>query len=204
MHKIKNILFDLGGVLIDIDYHKTSKAFINLGITNFDALYTQFTATDLFEKFETGRVSAAQFYEAIQRFTNPPLTQQQIDFAWNAMLLDIRKESLQFLETIKDQYNIYLLSNTNSIHLTAVNTILKNQTGLLTLDHFFIKSYYSHQIQMRKPYKETYEFVLYDAQIKAEETLFIDDSKHNIEGAMEAGIKTHLILPEERIENLEY
>ena len=204
MSKIKNILFDLGGVLIDIDYNKTAQAFIDLGIKNFNELYTQFTATDLFENFETGKATAADFYTTLQQYTHPPLTNMQIDAAWNAMLMDIRKESLEFLHEVKEQYNIYLLSNTNTIHLSAFNNILKAQTGLDSMNDFFIKSYYSHRIHLRKPYPATYQFVLQDAGLTASETLFIDDSKHNIEGAKETGIKTHLLLPDERIENLHY
>jgi putative hydrolase of the HAD superfamily len=122
--------------------------------------------------------------------------------AWNAILLDFRVESLAVLEQLKTRYTIFLLSNTNSIHLTAFNQILLKQTGKSSLDGYFIKSYYSHLINKRKPYVATYDWVLQDAQIVAEETLFIDDSINNIKGAMEAGIQTHCLLPHETIQQL--
>jgi putative hydrolase of the HAD superfamily len=117
-------------------------------------------------------------------------------------LLDFRVESLAVLEQLKTRYTIFLLSNTNSIHLTAFNQILLKQTGKSSLDGYFIKSYYSHLINKRKPYVATYDWVLQDAQIVAEETLFIDDSINNIKGATEAGIQTHCLLPHETIQQL--
>jgi len=199
---IKNIIFDLGGVLLNVDYHKTSEAFQQLGVSNFDNLFSQFKSNELFEKLETGNISDNSFYQEIKKHCAPATSTVQIENAWNAMLLDFRKESIQFLSSIKSQYNIYLLSNTNSIHLEAFKKIFTNETGLDSIDIFFKKSYYSHLIQKRKPHKETYQFVLQDGNMIAEETLFIDDSMNNIDSAKELGIITHLLLPTERIENL--
>jgi putative hydrolase of the HAD superfamily len=123
--------------------------------------------------------------------------------AWNAILLKFRVESLSVLEELKKNYNIYLLSNTNSIHLTAFNEILLEQTSKPSLDGYFIKSYYSHLINKRKPYIATYEWVIQDANILAAETLFIDDSINNIIGAKEAGLQTHCLLPQETIQQLD-
>ena len=204
MAAIKNIIFDLGGVLLDIDYHKTANAFSNLGVQQFDALYSQANANHLFEALETGTIKEDAYYESLQGYCRPETSRQQMQSAWNAILLNFRKESLSKLAELKAKYNIYLLSNTNSIHLTAFNQILLEETGNPSLDGYFIKSYYSHIIQMRKPYLATYEWVLQDANIIAAETLFIDDSINNIKGAMEAGIQTHLLLPTETIQQLEY
>jgi putative hydrolase of the HAD superfamily len=202
MAAIKNIIFDLGGVLLDIDYHKTAKAFANLGVKDFGELYSQANANDLFEALETGAISEEAFYQSLGAHCSPETSRQQMQTAWNAILLNFRKESLTALAELKSRYRVYLLSNTNSIHLTAFNQILLEQTGKPSLDGYFIKSYYSHLIQLRKPYLATYEWVLGDANIVAAETLFIDDSINNIKGAMEAGIQTHLLLPEEAIQHL--
>ena len=202
MAEIKNIIFDLGGVLLDIDYHKTASAFTSLGVKEFDTLYSQANANQLFEALETGAISEDAFYQSLQGYCRPETSRQQMQSAWNAILLNFRKESLTVLDQLKAKYNIYLLSNTNSIHLTAFNQILLEQTGNPSLDGYFIKSYYSHIIQLRKPYLATYEWVLQDAHIVAGETLFIDDSINNIKGAMEAGIQTHLLLPTETIQEL--
>jgi len=198
----KNIIFDLGGVLLNIDYHKTSKAFQNFGIKNFDELFSQFKANELFEKLETGDISEEDFYISIQQHADLPLTINEIKTAWNAMLLDFRIDSIKFLKTISDKYNLYLLSNTNSIHHRAFIEIYKKEVGEPSIDSYFKKSYYSHLIGKRKPHLETYRYVLNDSNLKAEETLFIDDSINNIEAAKETGIQTHHLLAWERIETL--
>jgi putative hydrolase of the HAD superfamily len=202
MTNIKNIIFDLGGVLLNIDYNKTSAAFTKLGVKGFDELYSQSTANRLFEALETGEISDQEFYDQIGRYCGPGTSQLQMQEAWNHILLDFRDDSLEFLKRLKDKYNLYLLSNTNSIHLEAFNRILSGQTGDSSLDDFFIKTYYSHLMKKRKPYPATYQWVLEDAGLRAQETLFIDDSINNINGAREAGLHTHLLLPTEKIEDL--
>lgn len=202
MLPIKNIIFDLGGVLLNIDYNRTSAAFKKLGVHGFDNLYSQSNANHLFEALETGSIGEAAFYETIAQYCIPETTKVQMEEAWNKILIDFRVSCLDFLKKLSEKYNIYLLSNTNSIHLTAFNKILADQAGQHSLDAYFIKSYYSHLIKMRKPYPSTYQWVLQDAGLIAEETLFIDDSINNIKGANEAGLQTHLLLPTEKIQDL--
>lgn len=203
MKIVRNIIFDLGGVLLDIDFKKTSAAFEKLGISKFDNYYSQHSANELFEKLETGQITAQYFYDAIKQHCQADTTDQQVQVAWNALLLHFRKESINALLELKNRYDIYLLSNTNGIHQKSFEKTYQQETGLLSLDHCFKKSYYSHIIHMRKPYRSTYDFVLKDAGLLAEETLFIDDSYGNISGAIAAGLHTHLLLPEEKIENLD-
>jgi glucose-1-phosphatase len=202
MAAIKNIIFDLGGVLLNINYEKTSQSFKNIGLKNFDELYSQYKANPLFENLETGKISEEGFYAAIQQYANHALLPEQIKTAWNALLLDWRLSSLSFLETISKKYKLFLLSNTNIIHYKAFNDILYKETGKTSLDGYFLKSYYSHLIQMRKPYKQTYKVVVSDCNIIPGETLFIDDSITNIGPAKEFGLLTHHLLPHERIEDL--
>lgn len=202
MSAIKNIIFDLGGVLLNIDYNKTATAFTALGVKNFDDLYSQAAANDLFEALETGKITEEKFYAAMQQHCVPQTTAAQIQTAWNAMLLNFRENSLRFLSPLKERYYLFLLSNTNSIHLSEFNKIFTKEINQPAFDDYFIKSYYSHLINRRKPYPATYKYVLGDAGIMAEETLFIDDSEKNIEGAKEIGVHTHLLMPDERIENL--
>ena len=203
MENIKNIIFDLGGVLLNVDYHKTADAFKALGATKFDELYSQTNANHLFEALETGEISEVDFYQKIYNYCKPGTSVDQMQAAWNAILLNFREDSLIILNTLKSKYNLFLLSNTNSIHLTAFNKTLLETTGNASLDQYFKKSYYSHIIQMRKPYVETYNWVLKHGNMLAAETLFIDDSINNINGAIDAGIKTHLLLPTETIRDLQ-
>lgn len=202
MGNIKNILFDLGAVLIDIDFNKVAKAFELLGIDKFENQFSQLSASHLFENLETGKISDDEFHKAIQKQTGKTLNASEINDAWNAILLDFRKESMDFLTSLKSKYSLYLLSNTNAIHINKVNEILHRQLGVADLDIYFHKAYYSHKIGLRKPGKESFQFVLKDANILAEETFFIDDTLPNILSARELGFMVHHLLPGERVENI--
>ncbi|MEP7165189.1 MAG: HAD family phosphatase [Ferruginibacter sp.] len=205
MSGIKNIIFDLGGVLLNIDYSKTKNAFLDLGYTDFEKMYSLSKANNFFDDLETGHISEAGFYEYMVGAGEGKITKDEIRDAWNAMLLDFRGESLAFLkELMQHNKKIFLLSNTNSIHKIAFDESLKTQTGHDSLDSFFTKAYYSCQLGMRKPNEDIFRFVLQDAGIKPSETLFIDDLYGNIETANKLGIQTHLLVPGERIEALDY
>ncbi len=204
MTTTKNIIFDLGGVLINIDYALTLKAFEELGYKDFEEMYGQYTADNLFSDLEKGNVSKEEFFHKMKQKGPAGITTEAICKAWNAMLLDFRTESLQFLNKISTKKNIYLLSNTNEIHLQEAHKIYEQQTGKNDLNSYFKIPWYSNEIGLRKPGKEVFEFVLRDAGIKAEETLFIDDSYNNIETAVNLGFKTHLLVAGEKIEDLSY
>lgn len=201
---IKNIIFDLGGVLLNIDYNKTIQAFNQLGIADFDKMYSQSTANLLFENLETGKITEEDFYAELKKVLPPNITNVDIKNAWNTMLLDFRQESLAYLITLKEKYKIFLLSNTNHIHLTAFRELFTRQTGRKSLDDYFDKVYYSNIIGLRKPYKEAFEYVLNDAGIRADETLFIDDSINNIIGAQPVNLHIHHLQPHEKIEELKF
>ena len=204
MATTKNIIFDLGGVLLDIDYQKTIDAFEKLGLQHFEAMFSQFKADALFEKLETGHISETDFYAAIKERTELPLLNIEIDDAWNALILNFRTESLQLLDRLSANYKLYLLSNTNSIHLKYFKKLFTQETGKPLLDAYFIKAWYSNEIGLRKPGAQIFEFVLAEENLKAAETLFIDDTLINIETAVSLGLKTNHLLPNERIELLEY
>lgn len=201
---LKNILFDMGNVLFSIDYKKTEDAFEALGYDKFSDMYSQFTADALFEKLETGKITAGEFYKKMISSHTGLVNETQITEAWNSMLLHWRLESLVFLKTLAKKYNLYLLSNTNEIHLTAVNNLLKQATGKESIDDLFTKAYYSHKINLRKPNADIFEFIAKDAGIDPQETLFIDDLENNISAAAALGFKTHLLLDTETIEALDY
>jgi len=204
MGAIKNIIFDLGGVLLDLDYQKTIRSFIDLGVEDFESRFTQFHADELFARFETGKVTEHEFYTRLQQTIPPNITREQIKTAWNAMMLGFRSESLITLQQLSVRFRLFLLSNTNSIHLSCFRDLFTRDTGKEELEPFFNKTWYSHLIGLRKPGKEVYTFVLNDAGILAEETLFIDDSINNIEGAGAVGIKTHHMQEKERIGELNW
>lgn len=196
MQGIKHIIFDLGGVILNIDYQRTYRAFGELGIKDFTGLYNQYQATRLFDDLETGRVTPEAFLEAMHQHVPDHVTDQQIIDAWNAMLLDFPLQRLQLLQQLRLHYDTYLLSNTNAIHLEQFNHILLESRGIPSLDTFFNKAYYSHLIGFRKPEKEAYLLILDNHGLKPEETVFIDDTLPNIEGAKAVGLQTiHLQAP---------
>ncbi len=204
MAATKNIIFDLGGVLLDINYQKTIDAFKNLGIENFEEMFSQFKADELFEKLETGLIADTDFYTAIKERTETQLSNEEIDIAWNALFLNFRTKSLKVLEKLSATYKLYLLSNTNSIHLKYFKKLFTKETGKALLDAYFIKAWYSNEVGLRKPGSQIFEFVLQEENLEAEETLFIDDTLINIETAKRMRFKTHHLLPNERIELLEF
>ena len=187
---IKNIIFDLGGVILNIDYHKTSAAFKNLGLNNFDELYSQAQQSHLFDHLEKGLITNEIFRNEIRRLSEVNLSDAQIDQAWNAMLLDLPKERINILLQSKKHYRTFLLSNTNSIHLKDYTKTLKEDHGISSLSRLFDKEFFSHEINLRKPDKAAFDYVIQTMNLIPKETLFIDDSIQHLEGAKEAGIKT--------------
>ena len=196
MQPIKNIIFDLGGIFMNLDFKLTERAFVELGITQFSAMYSQHHSNDLFEQLETGKITAGEFYEVFRKESKSQLTNEQIKTAWNALLLDFPAERLEWLDVIRHKYKVYLFSNTNIIHYDAFMEILCNNNGCTYFNTYFLKAYYSHQLGLRKPYRESYQKILEEQGLLAAETLFIDDTAKNIEGAQNAGLQTiHLVAP---------
>jgi len=190
---IKNIIFDLGGVFIDVDYQKTKQAFVELGIANFDNFYHQSFSNPLFEQLEKGLISPESFYDNFRVLTQTQFSDREIETAWNAMLGSYRKSSIAILPSLKQRYNIYLLSNTNAIHYQAILHIHKAEYGHAGFDLHFHKTYYSHIIYERKPEKVAYEMILEENGLKKEETLFVDDTMKNIDGARLAGLEVFFL-----------
>lgn len=202
MQKTKAIIFDLGGVILNIDYNLTRKAFENAGIKNFHEMYSQASADALFSDLETGQISNDNFYKEFNKRTGLNLPVDEIESAWNAMLLTFRENSLKFLDSIKSQYRLYLLSNTNHIHLDAFNKIYHQTARSKTFEKYFDKVYYSCEIGLRKPNSNIYDFVLKENDLNPENTIFVDDSVQNVEAARLAGMQAILLEPGKLIEDL--
>ncbi len=198
---IHNIIFDLGGVILNIDYNKTTNAFKSLGVKHFEELYSQQHASSLFKQLECGQITQEEFMVEMKKYSPENLTSEQITQAWNAMLLDFPPERIMLLKSLKTRYRTFLLSNTNAIHLEKVQQIYKDTMGEGSLEDCFEKAYYSHLIGLRKPNKEAYEFVINEQGLKPEETLFIDDTFPNIETAEALGIQTLYIKPPQELQD---
>jgi len=186
--KMRNIIFDLGGVLLNIDYQKTINAFKDLGIENFDLMYSQASQFNLFDDLEVGKINETLFVNKLKRYLPENTEEEQIIKAWNAMLLDFPLERFEMLKKVSLNYKTYLLSNTNIIHLTEYKKYLDSYFGYENFEACFKKVWLSHEIKMRKPHPETFLKLLAQEQMFIEETLFIDDSIQHVEGAKEAGL----------------
>lgn len=188
MHDIKNIIFDLGGVILNIDFKKTNDAFHSLGLENFGQHINQFHITDLFLQYETGQIDDIEFVEGIARLSDKPMSQDDIIDAWNALLLDFPPERIDLLKRIKPRFRTFLLSNTNSIHLKEFQERLQNEQGVY-LEDLFEKAYYSHVVKLRKPHADIFNLVLKENNLDPSETLFIDDTESNFPEAKKLGIR---------------
>lgn len=200
--KIKAVLFDLGGVIIDIDYLKTIQAFTDLGLKNAKTLYNQFDQGRVFDDYEVGSISNEAFIEAVQKKIESPISAIQITEAWNAMIGTYQINKLDFIMNLSQRIPCYLLSNTNEIHLKRAREAL-TKTKYARLELLFEKCYYSHIIGKRKPHIETFQWVTKDMSHKAEEILFIDDSPQHIEGAKKAGLNTIHFQKDTRFKEIE-
>ena len=185
----KNILFDLGGVILDINVQATLKQFYELG---FPAELMQFPnsmTTDLYFRYETGKLDTEQFRNEIRKAAGIEMTDHAFDEAWNAMLVHFPEERIALLKRLSKRYNLYMLSNTSSLHVKVFEKMYQEAAGE-PMQEVFKKIYYSHEIGWHKPDLEAWEYVLNDAHIKAEETLFLDDNIHNIKASQELGFQT--------------
>ncbi len=188
----KAIIFDLGGVVLNLDYERTVTAFKQLGGDQFERLHKQSHQEKIFDQYETGNISSAEFRRYLKQFLPAEISDEALDDAWNAMLLDLPSERIQLLKTINKTHRIFLLSNTNEIHLSKFRTIISDRyEDPFLLERIFERTYYSHLLGKRKPDKETFEYVLRQNYLDAESTLFVDDSAQHIEGAKSVGLNTH-------------
>jgi putative hydrolase of the HAD superfamily len=185
---IKNIIFDLGGVIIDIDYNKTCEAFRKLGVFNFDEIYTQIKQDPIFDDYETGKISSEAFRLELKSRLGITATDAEFDNAWNAMLLDLPLARLEYIKELRKNFVTILFSNTNDIHLQEVFNICDRQNGFNTFNDYFDKEYYSNIFRKRKPHPESFLAILEENGLNADETLFVDDTLQHVLGAREAGL----------------
>lgn len=202
MSEIKNIIFDLGGVIINLDIPRTISEFNKLSSKPFESIYTQLQQTPIFDLFDKGQISEKDFFLELRKYLNENVTDSQMIDAWNAMLLDFPIHRLQLLSILKMKYRIFLLSNTNETHIVQLESDLNNEHGYENLEPFFEKVYYSCRVGMRKPDFEIFDFVLTQNKLKANETIFIDDSPQHIDGALKLGIQSYLLPKDKDVNEL--
>lgn len=197
---IKAIIFDLGGVILDLRFSRMVEQFESLGIQDFAQYFNLKNQDSLFQKQELGLNSDAQFFADFRQLTQSELTDQQIESTWNLILGDFDKARMDLLTELSADYSLYLFSNTNSLHARCFEKRCLEQIGR-SLDSYFEKAYYSHELHLRKPTVESFEEILQQSKLQAAQTLFVDDNADNIAGAKTAGLQTyHLQAPESLID----
>ena len=200
--KIKNIIFDLGGVVLDIDESIVYKELEKMGISTSELAQSK-EFIDIMSKFDTGIYTAPTFRKKTKTLLGQEkMTDQRFDAIWNAMLLDIPRERIEAIEKVKKHYKIFLMSNSNVIHYDLYVRDLQLRFGYHEFDELFNKSYFSFAEHLEKPDPRFFELILDHEGLLPEETLFIDDTAANIEVAKSLGIKTYHISREELVRNL--
>lgn len=193
MKHINNIIFDLGGVIINLDLQRTIAEFNKLSPVPFETIYTQANQHSLFDQFDKGQLSNEAFFKALKTEINFKGSDDLLLQAWNAMLGDIPEHRLDVLVEAKRNYHTFLVSNTCEPHIAAFEENLYLEHGVRNFEDYFDGVYYSCRVGMRKPDKEIFEMVLQENNLKPEETVFIDDSIQHVKGAGSCGINSYLL-----------
>ena len=197
-NNISTLIFDLGGVIVDLDLAKCIQNFKDLGLENIEQYLSNFGQKDFFMQFEKGQIGIPAFRNEIRKLAGIELSDAQIDKAWCSFLTQIPVEKLHLLSELKKKYRLLMLSNTNPLHIQTAVAAEFSKTGK-TMQDFFDKCYLSYEMGMVKPDVEIFEALLADAQVKAEECLFLDDGKKNIDTAAALGIQTYWVKPNENL-----
>ncbi len=196
---IKAIVLDFGAVLININYQLTIDAFKQLGIDNFDEMYSKAQQTNVFNNLETGVISPTTFYNKLRILSNTKLTNEQLQNAWNAMLLNLPRQRVEFVYNLKQHYKLYLLSNTNCIHEQAFMQYIRATIGQDYFYDGFDKVFFSHEIGLRKPNADVFHYVQTHIKLQPNQILFVDDSLQHVQGAQRCGWQVHHLLDDEEI-----
>jgi len=198
---IKNLIFDLGNVLYDIDFKKMNEGFTSIGIKNIESHFTLNQSHPLFLDLEMGFVNEQAFFDGFRALSNLPLSNDQITIAWNSLLVGFRKSSIEWLKENNETYPTFLYSNTNQIHCDYFIPEFEREVADYPFETLFQTPYYSHKMGMRKPDPASFIYILEKEGLEAGETLFVDDNEPNILAAASIGMKVLHLKPGMLLEN---
>jgi HAD superfamily hydrolase (TIGR01509 family) len=196
MSKIKNILFDLGAVIYDIDFNRALNSFEQIGIPNPQNIYGKMNQNPIFDEFDRGECSSHQFIDFIKSFATKPLDAVEVAKAWNNLLIGIPLERITLLEKMKKKHNTFLLSNNNALHYAEIMNYMNLNHHGVDLNALFHDTFYSHLIGSRKPEQKAFDIVIEKTGILPIETIFLDDSPQHLETAKKMGFNCIHITPE--------
>jgi FMN phosphatase YigB (HAD superfamily) len=189
LQNIKNLVFDIGDVIIDIDYNRPGKAFQPLAKVDFSDAFSFAHQDKIFDKYERGDISSSEFRDGLRKYLKDGVTDEQIDAAWNTIFVDFPADKFELLLKLKGRYNTCALSNINDVHLKCIDKYIQTHFGRQGLASYFNTAYYSHEMGYRKPEEKIYKMLLEKENINPAETFFIDDRKENVEAATALGIQ---------------
>lgn len=196
MKDIKTVIFDLGGVLMDLNKQRCIDAFVRLGFTDIEEYLGEYEQKGMFMELEDGTISADEFHDKIRNHIGKPVTDQQIDDAFNLFLVGIPDYKLTMLLQLRKKYRVFMLSNTNPVMFEGrIPEVFRTQG--LDISDYFDKFYLSYQLGATKPNPVVFEKIISDAGIQPNETLFLDDSRRNTDAAEALGFRTYLTAPRE-------
>lgn len=186
MNQFKNIIFDLGGVLLNLDVPYCMGELDRVGLREVREWMTGTNEKGFFKDYECGGLTTAQFRDEIRKWASCRLSDEEIDRIWNSMLKDIPSYKLELLWNLRKKYDLFLLSNTNELHwqVCAGKFAYKG----MQVQDYFTRIFLSFQMHLAKPDAEIFRVVCREAGIKAEESLFVDDSMENCRAAVSLGI----------------
>ncbi|MDR3653931.1 MAG: HAD family phosphatase [Paludibacter sp.] len=195
-NNITTLIFDLGGVVINLDLPKCIQNFKQLGVENFENYLSNFGQKGFFLQFEKGQIGVDEFRTEIRKLALNNLTNKQIDDAWCSFLCDIPMQKINILLELKTKFRLIVLSNTNPLHIKVSTANEFSRYGLI-IDNVFDSCYFSYEMGMVKPDAEIFLTLLKNEHVTANECLFLDDGEKNIERAQQLGIQTYLVKPYE-------
>ena len=202
MTPYKNLIFDLGEVIIDIDYRQTIAAFQQLAVVDFSEIVSYTAQNPVFDLYEKGKISTASFAAELKKFLRPGVTDEEVEHAWNAIFQQFPEGKIDLLLQLKGNYKTFALSNINDIHLATINRFASSSLGLPSFGHLFHGAYYSNLLGHRKPEKEIYQLILTNENLNPTETFFVDDKLENVEAARAFGIQAYHLTDRNKLPEL--
>jgi FMN phosphatase YigB (HAD superfamily) len=198
---MKNIILDFGGVIYQISHEKQKEAFANFEIENFDSLYSHAVQSPLFADLEKGLISNQDFRIAIRAIIGKQVSDGEIDYLWNSILIGFFEDSVELLTRLRKKYNLFILSNTNSLHYKVFIKEFFDKYGY-DFNGIFVKTFWSFQMGLRKPNTDIFQFVMQKNGFGFDDTVFVDDTKANILAAEAVGIQSVMLNNGEKLSDL--
>ena len=188
--KINAVIFDLGGVIINLDEHATIRAFSSLSGKPLEEVEACYKNEPVFKQYERGLITDQGFRDGVKDLLGFSASDEVFDRAWNAMLLDVPLSRMELITNVRSRFDLFVLSNTNDIHIRAFDQIFAGAIDGKRLSDYFDKVYMSQKINARKPDAEAWQIIIDEQQLDVSRTLFIDDNARNVEAAGLMGLHT--------------